>query len=187
MADDLEFGRGEGRDPAETLERRDRRTFMQTTALAAAGAFAGLTVPSGLVPAAVAQEDPLAGKEGLTLLGDRPVNAEAPAHLLDDPITPTDRHVIRNSGLLPFEMDHHRRRRRRPDDHDHRRAAREFRGRHPGAWQNWRTTLSFPQAGYCEISARATDSKGVSQPRAISWNPRGYLNNTFHRVGVMVG
>jgi DMSO/TMAO reductase YedYZ molybdopterin-dependent catalytic subunit len=56
-----------------------------------------------------------------------------------------------------------------------------------GAWQNWRTTASFPQAGYYEIWARATDSEGVSQPHAISWNPRGYLNNTMHRVGVVAG
>jgi DMSO/TMAO reductase YedYZ molybdopterin-dependent catalytic subunit len=74
------------------------------------GAVAGFTIPfeknmpAGLVPAAFAQDDPLAGKDGLTLLGDRPVNAETPAHLLDDAITPTNRHFIRNNGLLP-EMD----------------------------------------------------------------------------------
>jgi DMSO/TMAO reductase YedYZ molybdopterin-dependent catalytic subunit len=57
----------------------------------------------------------------------------------------------------------------------------------PGAWQNWRSSVAFPQAGYYEIWARATDSEGVAQPHAISWNPRGYLNNTLHRVGVMAG
>jgi DMSO/TMAO reductase YedYZ molybdopterin-dependent catalytic subunit len=57
----------------------------------------------------------------------------------------------------------------------------------PGAWQNWRTNVTMPQAGYYEIWARATDNEGVSQPHAISWNPRGYLNNTYHRVGVMAG
>ena len=56
-----------------------------------------------------------------------------------------------------------------------------------GAWQNWRSNVSFPQAGYYEVWARATDSAGVSQPHAIDWNPKGYLNNTMHRVGLRVG
>ena len=53
-----------------------------------------------------------------------------------------------------------------------------------GAWQNWRGKVTFPQAGYYEIWARATDSEGDMQPFAIAWNPKGYLNNTMHRVGV---
>ena len=53
-----------------------------------------------------------------------------------------------------------------------------------GAWQNWRANVTFPQAGYYEIWARATDSDGVMQPFAIDWNPKGYLNNTMHRVGI---
>ena len=101
---------GPGDDP-DRVERADRRRFMRGASLAAMGAVAGFTIPfeknmpAGLVPAAFAQDDPLAGKDGLTLLGDRPVNAETPAHLLDDPITPTERHFIRNNGQLPFEMD----------------------------------------------------------------------------------
>ncbi|MEM9814634.1 MAG: molybdopterin containing oxidoreductase, partial [Pseudomonadota bacterium] len=53
-----------------------------------------------------------------------------------------------------------------------------------GAWQNWRTTVEFPQAGYYEVWARATDSAGAMQPFAIDWNPKGYLNNTMHRVAL---
>ena len=53
-----------------------------------------------------------------------------------------------------------------------------------GAWQNWRTTVTVPQPGYYEIWARATDSDGVMQPFAIRWNPKGYLNNSFHKVAV---
>ncbi|MGP1358165.1 Gmad2 immunoglobulin-like domain-containing protein, partial [Roseicyclus sp.] len=56
-----------------------------------------------------------------------------------------------------------------------------------GAWQNWRTTVTVPQPGYYEIWARATDSEGVMQPFAIRWNPKGYLNNSFHRVAVQAG
>ena len=55
------------------------------------------------------------------------------------------------------------------------------------AWQNWRATVKFPQAGYYEIWAQATDSQGVSQPHAMAWNPRGYLNNSMHRVAVTIG
>ena len=44
-------------------------------------------------------------QDGLTLLNDRPINAETPAHLLDDAITPTARHFIRNNGLPPEDVD----------------------------------------------------------------------------------
>lgn len=37
----------------------------------------------------------------MTVLNDRPVNAEAPAHLLDDEQTPEDRLFVRNNGLIP--------------------------------------------------------------------------------------
>jgi DMSO/TMAO reductase YedYZ molybdopterin-dependent catalytic subunit len=407
-------------DQADQVERKDRRSFMRGASLAAMGAVAGFTIPfeknmpAGLVPAAFAQDDPLAGKDGLTLLGDRPVNAETPAHLLDDAITPTERHFIRNNGQLPFEMDADSwtltidgfvdnpmtmtiaelrenfevitqalhiecggngrsafdppargnqwtvgpvacsewtgvrlkdvleaagvqdaavytghegadvhlsgdpdkfplsrglpiekamdptvmiafemngapihpmngaplrlvvpgwpgscsqkwltRIWVRDVEHDGEKMGgqsyrvpaypvapgtdvpnedmvimeampvksivtfpangaetgleTEVRGHawvgdrtverlevsidfgatwqdaeldapvNPGAWQNWRTNVTMPQAGYYEIWARATDNEGVSQPHAISWNPRGYLNNTYHRVGVMAG
>ncbi len=41
-------------------------------------------------------------------------------------------------------------------------------------------------AGYYEVWARATDNKGRSQPFAIAWNPKGYLNNSMHRISVIV-
>ena len=56
-----------------------------------------------------------------------------------------------------------------------------------GAWQNWRTTVTVPQAGYYEVWARATDSEGTMQPFAIKWNPKGYLNNSFHKVALQAG
>ncbi len=55
-----------------------------------------------------------------------------------------------------------------------------------GAWQNWRANVTFPQAGYYEVWARAKDDAGEMQPFAIDWNPKGYLNNTMHRVGLRV-
>ena len=56
----------------------------------------------------------------------------------------------------------------------------------PGAWQNWRRRIAFPEAGYYEVWSRATDSAGDRQPFAISWNPKGYLNNTVHRIALRV-
>ena len=54
------------------------------------------------------------------------------------------------------------------------------------SWQRWRTRVVFPRAGYYEIWARATDANGRMQPFAIDWNPKGYLNNSLHRIAVRV-
>ncbi len=55
------------------------------------------------------------------------------------------------------------------------------------AWQHWSTYVRFPQDGYYEIWARAVDENGTSQPAVLpAWNPRGYLNNTCHRIAVSV-
>ena len=88
-----------------------RRGFFTGAGAVTAGSLLGMTIPFyanmplGLVPAAFATEDVLVGKDGLTLLNDRPINAETPAHLLDDAITPTARHFIRNNGLPPEDVD----------------------------------------------------------------------------------
>nr|WP_242446592.1 hypothetical protein [Vibrio sp. T9] len=44
-----------------------------------------------------------------------------------------------------------------------------------GAWKTFNAKVKFPQAGYYEVWAKATDDQGVSQPFAIAWNPKGYL------------
>ena len=54
----------------------------------------------------------------------------------------------------------------------------------PFAWQRWSTKVTLPVAGYYEVWARATDDEGQQQPFAIAWNPKGYLNNSMHRVVV---
>ena len=61
-------------------------------------------MPSGLIPAALAETDKkfvLEGKDGLTVLNDRPINAETPPHLLDDDVTPNERLFVRNNGTVP--------------------------------------------------------------------------------------
>ena len=55
------------------------------------------------------------------------------------------------------------------------------------AWQHFDAEVSFPQKGYYEVWARATDTNGVSQPMLVpGWNPKGYLNNACHRIAVKV-
>lgn len=55
------------------------------------------------------------------------------------------------------------------------------------AWQQFSTTIKFPQKGYYEIWAKATDSAGKSQPMVLpGWNPKGYLNNACHRIAVKI-
>ncbi len=99
-----------------------RRGFLGGAGLAAMGAAVGGTIPfshnmpAGLVPAALAQTPPstaaaapkgpqlldFPGKaKGLVVLGDKPLVAETPEHLLDDDTTPTDKFYIRNNGLTP--------------------------------------------------------------------------------------
>ncbi len=55
------------------------------------------------------------------------------------------------------------------------------------AWQQWSAALRFPGKGYYEIWAKATDTKGQSQPMVIpAWNPKGYINNACHRIAVKI-
>ena len=101
-ADDLVWGRKS--DPVT------RRGFIKGSGLAAMSAAVGASIPlahlmpGGLIPAALAQSDQgfrITGKEGLIVLNDRPVNAETPAHLLDDRVTPAKHLFVRNNGTPP--------------------------------------------------------------------------------------
>jgi len=101
-ADRLIFGR---------VSHKDRRGFLRGAGLATMGALLGTGIPfhrnmpAGLIPAALANADIIEGKNGLKVLNDRPVNAETPAHFLDDMVTPTDRHFVRNNGIPPEDMN----------------------------------------------------------------------------------
>lgn len=93
----------------------NRRHFLTGSVGAGAWRALGMAVPYarfipvGLAPIAFADEpsDLLAtlGKDALTILNDRPINAETPAHLLDDAITPASRLFVRNNGLPPETFD----------------------------------------------------------------------------------
>lgn len=95
-----------------------RRGFLGGAGVAAMGAMVGGAIPfsqnmpSGLVPAALAQATPpekkgpqyleFPGKDkGLVVIGDRPLVAETPEHLLDDDTTPTSKFFIRQNGTPP--------------------------------------------------------------------------------------
>ena len=94
-----------------------RRGFLQGAGLGAMAAAVGAAVPfgklmpGGLVPQAMAQQTAVAtagpkilkmdGKADLVVLGDRPLVAETPEHLLDDDVTPTEKFFIRNTGQTP--------------------------------------------------------------------------------------
>ena len=90
----------------------NRRGFLKGAGLAAMAAAVGAAIPfhrympSGFIQEALAAGPAgIEGKDGLTVLGDRPLNAETPAHLLDDEVTPTARHFIRNNGIAPEDVD----------------------------------------------------------------------------------
>lgn len=89
-----------------------RRGFLTKGGIAAMSAAVGSAIPfahlmpRGLVPVALAQSTfTIPGKEELVVLNDRPVNAETPAHLLDDRVTPAQRMFVRNNGIPPVETD----------------------------------------------------------------------------------
>ncbi len=103
QADRLVFGR-------ETFS--DRRGFLKGAGLASMAAFLGgaipfhRSMPGGLIPVALAEESfRIENKDGLVILNDWPVNAECPPHLLDDEVTPTARHFVRNNGTPPANVN----------------------------------------------------------------------------------
>ena len=93
----------------EPIDPAMRRKFLFGTGSAAMAAALGGPVifaehlPDGLDPVGLHPQDPvdLVGKSGLRVLNDRPINAETPAHFLDDDVTPAQRLFVRNNGHPP--------------------------------------------------------------------------------------
>jgi sulfite oxidase len=55
------------------------------------------------------------------------------------------------------------------------------------AWQHFSASIKFPEVGYYEVWARATDANKIAQPMLLpGWNPKGYLNNACHRIALKV-
>ena len=76
-----------------------RRGFIRNGGLVALSTAIGSVLPDALAGAQTPFQIP--GKSGLVVLNDRPINAETPAHLLDDAVTPADRLFVRNNGIPP--------------------------------------------------------------------------------------
>ena len=92
----------------------NRRGFLKHSGLLSLSATLGMSIPfarnmpAGLIPAAYAADnasDVIEGKEGLIVLNDRPINAETPAHLLDDEVTPNRYMFVRNNGIPPENIN----------------------------------------------------------------------------------
>ncbi len=76
---------------------KHRRQFLRTV-----GSASAAWLFSEKMPFAQNQERAvIEGKEGLTVLNDRPINAETPIALLDEDVTGNAVHFIRNNGLVP--------------------------------------------------------------------------------------
>ncbi|WP_420319019.1 sulfite oxidase [Ekhidna sp.] len=68
----------------------------------------GKWMPKDYIPVIFDQEDFHAKFDkdpGLVVLNDKPWNAEAQAHILDDKVTPASRMFVRNNGLIPQNID----------------------------------------------------------------------------------
>ena len=100
----------------EDLNRFDvlvaRRRFLQllgkgSAAVALLGFGAGTDAVvsglfgRGLIPIAWAAETEIISKPGMIIHSEKPVVGEFSPHLLDDDITPSSRHFVRNHGLIP--------------------------------------------------------------------------------------
>ena len=72
-------------------------------------AFKGL-FGRGMIPVAMADDEPaieVPGKPGMIVHVKHPMSGEFPPHMLDDDITPTERHYVRNNGGIPERADSH--------------------------------------------------------------------------------
>ena len=91
-----------------------RRKFIKQSLLASASFTLGTNItfleniPEGLQLLGLdyGTEDQFPGKSSLmTVLNDRPINMETPAHLLKDNLTPNELFFVRNNGLPPSDID----------------------------------------------------------------------------------
>jgi len=87
-----------------------RRNFLKKGSITSLSIALGLPIvfgenlPDGITPIGLDLIKPqsLPNKHPeMTILNDRPINAEAPAHLLDESITSGDRFFVRNNGIPP--------------------------------------------------------------------------------------
>ncbi|HYC59722.1 MAG TPA: sulfite oxidase [Thermoanaerobaculia bacterium] len=56
----------------------------------------------------------------------------------------------------------------------------------PHAWRLWSYRWKSSRKGVHQLFVRATDSRGVTQPRVSVWNQSGYLYNAWHSATIEV-
>ena len=90
------------------MSNNNRRTFLKVGILSSLGSLIEIPVvhakylPKGLSLIGLEAPNTLPGKnEQMIVLNDRPINAEAPPHLLDHAITPAEAFFVRNNGIPP--------------------------------------------------------------------------------------
>ena len=95
------------------MKNYKRRAFVKKSLLSSMAATLGMPIvfgrylPEGMVPIGVEIElNTIPGKRAdMIILNDRPINAETPAHLLQDALTPNDLFFVRNNGIPPARVD----------------------------------------------------------------------------------
>ncbi|MTI21503.1 molybdopterin containing oxidoreductase [Fulvivirga sp. RKSG066] len=93
----------------------NRRSFLKKSALASLSTLVGAEIvfannlPEGLSPVILQDNTDFYSlfdkHKDMIVLNDRPWNAEAQAHLLDDEVTPASKMFVRNNGLIPNKID----------------------------------------------------------------------------------
>ncbi len=92
----------------------NRRDFIKKSSIATISTFLGVDIifannlPSGMLPIILQEDDfytKFAKNKDMVILNDRPWNAEAQAHILDDEVTPASNMFVRNNGLIPKNID----------------------------------------------------------------------------------
>lgn len=91
-----------------------RRNFINRSALSVLSTLLGAEIiygnllPKGYTPLALQDPDPFQlfkKDKSMVVLGNKPWNMEAQAHLLDDRVTPNKYMFIRNNGLVPEQVE----------------------------------------------------------------------------------
>lgn len=97
-----------------SMRVNNRRNFLKKSVLGVVGSVLSSEIvyalPKGYVPLGLHpldnDKEALKGKSPeMVVLNDRPWNVEAPAHLLDDAVTPAEKMFIRNNGIVPETID----------------------------------------------------------------------------------
>lgn len=89
------------------IKNKNRRAFLRDSILASIGLpmVYSANFPLDLLPVALLNNEIPGKSQQLTVLNDRPINAETPPHLLDAALTPNDLFFIRNNGIPPEKID----------------------------------------------------------------------------------